>query len=190
MIDRHLITLAIALQHIDEDVPRLQTWGLAAASALAAGRPLFACGSGTSAQQARHLVAKLAGREDDRPPLPAATLSGRSEVENRCLPADVVLCIAATEADEAVVDAAAAAAELGATTWALTGPAPNSLAAACAEAVCVEAAVTTTVEEVHLVAVHILCAALNSAVRDAVRAGLWSPPGEPSQGVSLGPSAA
>jgi D-sedoheptulose 7-phosphate isomerase len=190
VIDRHLIGLAIALQHIDEDVPRLQTWGLAAASALAAGRPLFVCGSGTSAQQARYLGTELAGREDDRPPLPVATLSGRSDVQSRCQPGDVVLCIAATEPAKRVVDAAAAAAQLGATTWALTGPAPNSLAAACAEAVCVDAAVTTTVEEVHLVAVHILCAALNSAVRDAVRAGLWSPPGEPSQAVSLGQSAA
>ncbi|HEY2641036.1 MAG TPA: hypothetical protein VGI66_14280 [Streptosporangiaceae bacterium] len=26
MIDRHLITLAIALQDIDNDVPQLQTW--------------------------------------------------------------------------------------------------------------------------------------------------------------------
>jgi len=40
-----------------------------------------------------------------------------------------------------------------------------------ARAVCVGAAVTSTVEEVHLAAIHILAAALNSAVRDAIRAG-------------------
>jgi hypothetical protein len=27
VIDRHLITLAIALQDVDDDVPKLQAWG-------------------------------------------------------------------------------------------------------------------------------------------------------------------
>lgn len=49
MIDRHLINLAVALQYIDDDVPRLQTWGRAAASALAAGGRLFACAALNSA---------------------------------------------------------------------------------------------------------------------------------------------
>ena len=169
MIDRHLISLAIALQHIDHDVPNLQIWGRAAASALAAGGRLYACGTGTSAQQARHLVAELAGPEDDRPPLPVATLSTVSHVHDVCQPGDVMLCLSATGADEGVAAAAAEAGELGVTTWGLTGPAPNAVAAACAEAVCVDAAATTTVEEVQLAAAHIFSAALNSAVRDLVR---------------------
>ena len=171
MIDRHLISLAIALQHIDDDVPKLQAWGRTAASALATGGRLLACGAGASAQQARHLVTELVGPDDDRPALAVATLSVGSDVHDNCQPGDVVLCLSPTGADQAIAAAATAAGDLGVTTWALTGPAPNIVAAACAEAVCVDAAMPTTVEEVHLVAIHILCAALNSAVRDAVRAG-------------------
>jgi D-sedoheptulose 7-phosphate isomerase len=171
VIDRHLISLAIALQHIDEDVPKLQAWGRTAASQLAAGGRLLACGEGASVQQARHLVAELASPEDERPPLAVATISVRSHSRSDLRPEDVVLWLSATGADEGVAAAAAAAGERGATSWALTGAAPNGLAAACADAVCVSAAVTSTVEEVHLAAIHIFIAALNSAVRDAIRAG-------------------
>jgi D-sedoheptulose 7-phosphate isomerase len=186
VIDRHLISLAIALQHIDDDVPSLQIWGRTAASVLATGGRLFACGSGTSAQQARHLVTELAGPEDDRPPLPVATLSTRAEVRTNCQHGDVMLCLSATGMDEGIAAAAAAAADLGVTTWALTGPAPNAVAAACAEAVCVDAAVTTTVEEVQLAAAHIFCAALNSAVRDAIRAGQRLPGAFPGHAITVG----
>jgi D-sedoheptulose 7-phosphate isomerase len=189
VIDRHLISLAVALQHIDEDVPNLQMWGRRAASVLAAGGRLFACGAGTSAQQARHLITELAGPEDDRPPLPVAALTSISDVHNVCQPGDVMLCISATGVDEGVAAAAAAAGERGVTTWALTGSAPNAVAAACAEAVCVNAAVTTTVEEVQLAATHIFCAALNSAVRDAVRAGQQSP-GQQCRAIRAGRPAA
>jgi phosphoheptose isomerase len=91
VIDRHLISLAIALQHIDDDVPRLQAWGQSAASALIAGGRLFACGSGNSAQQARHLVSELAHPEDDRPPLAVATLPARSDGHDDYQPRDIVL---------------------------------------------------------------------------------------------------
>lgn len=171
MIDRHLISLAIALQHIDDEVPKLQGWGRSAASVLAMGGRILACGAGASAQQTRHLVTELAGADDDRPALAVATLSAGSDVHDNCQPGDIVLCLSPTGADEAIAAAATAAGKLGATTWALTGPEPNVVAAACAEAICVDAAVPTTVEEVRLAAIHILCAALNSAVRDAVRAG-------------------
>jgi D-sedoheptulose 7-phosphate isomerase len=170
VIDRHLISLAIALQHIDDDVPDLQMWGRTAAAVLAAGGRLFTCGAGISAQQARHLAIELAGPEDDRPPLPVAMVSTLSDVRKVCRHGDAMLCLSATGVDEGVGFAAAAACELGVTTWALTGPAPNAVAAACTEAICVDAAMTTTVEEVQLAAAHIFCAALNSAVRDAVRA--------------------
>lgn len=189
MIDQHLISLAIALQHIDDDVPKLQTWGRSAASVLAAGGRLFACGAGTSAQQAQHLVVELAGREDDRPPLAVATLSARSDVHTYCQAGDIVLCLSASGADAEIAAAAAAAGELGVTAWALTGPAPNNVAAACTDAVCVDAAVTSTVEEVHLAAIHILCAALNSAVRDAIRAGQRLP-GQPGRALRPGRPAA
>jgi D-sedoheptulose 7-phosphate isomerase len=45
--------------------------------------------------------------------------------------------------------------------WALTGPAPNPLAAAADEALSVDARFTATVQELHLVALHVICAALD-----------------------------
>jgi len=48
--------------------------------------------------------------------------------------------------------------------WALTGLRPNPLAAVADEAVCVEAAATATVQEVHMVALHLVCAAVDRAV--------------------------
>jgi D-sedoheptulose 7-phosphate isomerase len=97
-----------------------------------------------------------------------------------------MLCLSATGLDEGIAAAAAAAGEVGVTTWGLTGPAPNAVAAACAEAVCVDAAVTTTVEEVQLAATHIFCAALNSAVRDAIRAGHRLPGPFPGHAITVG----
>jgi D-sedoheptulose 7-phosphate isomerase len=190
VIDRHLITLAKALQRIDDDVPTLQAWGQTAASALAAGGRLFACGAGPSADQARHVVTELASSDDDRPPLAAATLEApaasaeqcageaadvRTAIAGRvrrdCRPGDVLLCLSATAADEGTAAAAATAGAAGVKTWALTGQAPNAVASACTEAVCVDAVARSTIEEVQVAAIHIFCSAVNAAMRDAIRAG-------------------
>jgi D-sedoheptulose 7-phosphate isomerase len=50
------------------------------------------------------------------------------------------------------------------TVWALTGPAPNPLAAAADESLCVDAATSATVQELHLVTVHMLCEAFDEGV--------------------------
>jgi len=62
------------------------------------------------------------------------------------------------------VTAATRGRELGLTVWAMTGPAPNPLAAQAHDALCVETEATATVQEVHLVAVHLLCEALDAAL--------------------------
>jgi D-sedoheptulose 7-phosphate isomerase len=66
-----------------------------------------------------------------------------------------------------------AAARRGMTTWALTGRGPNPLVACCDEAVCVDAAATATVQEVHQIVVHLICAAFDVTVRAAVRDDEW-----------------
>jgi D-sedoheptulose 7-phosphate isomerase len=60
-----------------------------------------------------------------------------------------------------VLSAVKAAQEAKVTTWALTGPAPNPLAAMSDDAICVEAPSTATVQEMHLVLVHGLCMAID-----------------------------
>ena len=55
--------------------------------------------------------------------------------------------------------------ECGITVLAMTGPAPNPLAAAADDAVCIDSPWTATVQECHLVALHLICAAFDAAVR-------------------------
>lgn len=180
MINQHLTSLAVALQDVDSQTPRLQSWGAAAAAVLIANGRLLVCGTGGSAEQARHLAARLARSEDDRPPLAAVAVptdpvtcpSGEDMLAGhiRALGkvGDILLCVSASGTDLEVVSAARTASKLGMTTWALTGPAPNPLATACADAVAVSAAAASTAQEVHLAAVHIFCAAVDSAVRDTL----------------------
>jgi D-sedoheptulose 7-phosphate isomerase len=59
-----------------------------------------------------------------------------------------------------VVAAADAANRMGVDSWALTGPAPNPLADVCDEAVCLGPPSPATVQELHLVAIHLLCGAV------------------------------
>jgi D-sedoheptulose 7-phosphate isomerase len=63
-----------------------------------------------------------------------------------------------------VVAAARRGRSLGLRVWAMTGPAPNPLAAAADEALCVDSPWTATVQELHLVALHVLCAAFDHAL--------------------------
>src|SRR3712207_5082047 len=60
--------------------------------------------------------------------------------------------------------AARRARECGITVLAMTGPAPNPLAAAADDAVCIDSPWTATVQECHLVALHLVCAAFDAAV--------------------------
>ncbi|GAP49597.1 phosphoheptose isomerase [Streptomyces azureus] len=65
--------------------------------------------------------------------------------------------------------AADAARAAGVRVWALTGPAPNPLMAGSDESLCVEAPTGATVQELHLVAVHMVCAAFDAAVERGTR---------------------
>ena len=181
--DSHLARLHTALCRFESQIPRLEAWGQAAASRLLAGGRLLACGNGGSAEQAQHLTAELVGRyQDDRPPLAALPLTsdmaavtaigndyGAEEVFARQVrahgrPGDLLVCLSTSGTSRNVIAAARAGAQAGLITWALTGPGPNPLASACAEAIMVDAPAVCTIQEVHLAAIHILCAAVDAAV--------------------------
>jgi D-sedoheptulose 7-phosphate isomerase len=76
-------------------------------------------------------------------------------------PGDVLVALSTSGTSPNVLAAVKAAHEVGMTTWAMTGPAPNPLAAMCDDALCVEAGSTATVQEMHLFLVHALCIALD-----------------------------
>jgi D-sedoheptulose 7-phosphate isomerase len=185
----HLAKLEKALRAFEPQVPRIEVWGRRAARVLVTGGRLLACGNGGSAEQAQHLTAELVGRyQDERQPLAALALTrdmaavtaigndyGSTQVFARQVRAhgrvgDLLVCLSTSGRSPNVIEAARTAEEIGLTAWALTGPGPNPLADACAEAVTVDAAETCTVQEVHLAAIHIMCAAIDAAVRDGIGA--------------------
>jgi D-sedoheptulose 7-phosphate isomerase len=79
-------------------------------------------------------------------------------------PGDVLVVLSASGRSPNVLAAAEAAHEAGMTVWGLTGPAPNPLADRCDEALSFAADRACTVQELHLVAIHVLCAAVDQAL--------------------------
>jgi D-sedoheptulose 7-phosphate isomerase len=187
----HLAALTAALSGLDADVPRLEAWAGLVSGVLSAGGRLLACGNGGSAEQAQHLTAELVGRyERDRRPLAALPLHadlaaftaigndyGPSQVFARQVrahgrPGDVLVCLSTSGASANVIEAARAAAAAGLTALALTGRGPNPLTRCCHDAVMIDADATCTVQEAHLAAIHILCAAIDAHLLGEPAAGL------------------
>jgi len=180
----HFAALRAALDGMDEgEGSRIDSWGRHLAGVLDAGGRLLACGNGGSAAEAQHLTSELVGRYlHDRRPLSAIALHadtsaltaisndyGGHETFARQVFAhgrtgDVLIALSTSGTSRNVVAAAKAAHEIGMTAWALTGPAPNPLAAVCDDAIAVEAPSIATVQEIHLAVVHALCAAVDDAL--------------------------
>lgn len=175
----HIQALTAALSLLDTD--RLQTWGRFLADRLPAGGRLLVAGNGGSAAEAQHLTSELVGRfRTERAPMSAIALHADSssvtaiandygveevfarQVRAHGRPGDVLLLLSTSGTSPNMLAAAQAGREGGLTCWALTGPAPNRLAEASDQAVCVDADQAATVQECHLVAVHLLCAAIDA----------------------------
>jgi phosphoheptose isomerase len=178
----HLLAHARAVMELEPQAGRLGAWGKQLGRELLAGRRLLVAGNGGSASQAQHLTGELVGRYTlERPALSAisllADLASLTAVANdygwldvfaRQVRAhgregDFLLLLSTSGESPNLVEAARAARCLGLRVWALTGQAPNSLAEAADEAVAV-AGSTAAVQEAHLVAIHLLCAAVDRAV--------------------------
>lgn len=180
----HLAALFEPLRALEAHVDVLDAWGRRLADVLLAGGRVLSAGNGGSAAQVQHLTAELVGRyRDDRVPLSAIALHaetssftaivndyGADEVFARQVrahgrPGDVLLCLSASGRSPNVLAATRAARDCGLVTWALTGPGPNPLSEAADEAVCIDAPATATVQEVHQVCVHLICASTDIVVR-------------------------
>jgi len=176
----HLRQLADAVEQFAPCVDIADAWGKRLAAVLDAGGRLLAAGNGGSAAQAQHLTAELVGRyRDDRPPYSAICLSAETssltaiandyapaelfarQVQAHGRPGDVLVLMSTSGTSANIVAAAERGRAAGLRVWALTGPRPNPLADAAHETLAVDAPFTATVQELHLVALHILCAALD-----------------------------
>jgi D-sedoheptulose 7-phosphate isomerase len=180
----HLQALSAALV---EGGPHLvavtERWGRNLAAMLGAGGRLLAAGNGGSAAQAQHLTAELVGRyRDDRQALSALALHAETssltaivndfgadelyarQVQAHGRPGDVLMLMSTSGTSRNVLRAAQAGHAKDLTVWAMTGPAPNPLAEMAHDALAAPAATTATVQELHLVALHLVCASLDVAL--------------------------
>ncbi|MFC4907179.1 D-sedoheptulose-7-phosphate isomerase [Actinomadura gamaensis] len=183
--DRRLEELASAALAFRRWTPIIVSWGTHLAGVLEAGGRLLTCGNGGSAAEAQHLSAELVGRfEDERRPFAAIPLHadtssvtaigndyGAEQVFARQVrahgrPGDVLVCFSTSGNSPNVVAAARQGRRSGLTVWALTGPGPNSLAAAAHQAITVDAPRTSTVQEIHLAALHLLCGQVDQSIQD------------------------
>jgi D-sedoheptulose 7-phosphate isomerase len=179
----HVDDLVTALQHDRQLAETTARWGERLAALLSSGARLLAGGNGGSAAQAQHLTAELVGRyEHDRRPFSAIALHADTssltaimndyggtevfarQVEAHGRPGDVCLLISTSGRSANLVSAGRRAREAGVQVWAMTGPQPNPLAQLADEQLCVAAARTCTIQEVHLVAVHMICESVDAAL--------------------------
>jgi D-sedoheptulose 7-phosphate isomerase len=167
-----------ALDSLDRELVRLARWGTMLRLRLEQGGRLLVAGNGGSAALAQHLAGELVGRYDrERRPYSALALCaetagltaigndyGYDEVFARQVrahgrPGDVLIALSTSGRSPNLLAAAAAGQACGLITWAMTGPAPNPLTAAVDDHLAVPWPETPGIQDVHQVAVHLLCLA-------------------------------
>jgi D-sedoheptulose 7-phosphate isomerase len=180
---RHLDELVVPLSGLRRETPRIEVWGRRLADVLVEGGRLLAVGNGGSAAQAAHLTSELVGRyRDDRPPFSAIALSAEAsavtaigndygveeifarQVRGHGRTGDVLVALSTSGRSANVLAAVDAANACGMLTWGLCGRSGSPLAERCDEALCVDTPHTATVQEIHLIAIHLLCAAVDEAL--------------------------
>jgi D-sedoheptulose 7-phosphate isomerase len=178
---QHLQQLGTALAGFDGCAAIAERWGRRLAGVLDAGGRLLAAGNGGSAAQAQHLTAELVGRyRDERPAFSAICLSAETssltaiandyppeelfarQVDAHGRPGDVLVLLSTSGRSPNVVEAARRGRTRGLTVWAMTGPAPNPLSSEADWTLSVLAEETSTIQELHLVALHMMCAGFDA----------------------------
>lgn len=176
----HLGAIRAAIDDFEPETATIERWGRELACRLSAGGRMLTVGNGGSAAHAEHLAAEFVGRyREDRRPFSAVALHtggaalsaivndyGMAEMFARQVVAharqgDVVVAFSTSGESPNVLAAARAARQAGAVVWSFTGPTPNPLAGESNEVVSVPAHGTPTVQEVHQIALHLLCEAFD-----------------------------
>ncbi|WP_432944657.1 D-sedoheptulose-7-phosphate isomerase [Kribbella sp. CA-253562] len=170
-LDRHAeVTAAMRAQ-----LPQVQAVADELIRRLAAGGVLYTYGNGGSAADAQHLVGELIGRYlRERRPLPAVALVGDAavvsciandysyddvfarQVQALARPQDMVVGFSTSGTSPTVVKGLAAARANGACSVAFTSTRGGDLAAAADLAVVVPAEETARIQEMHLLALHLI----------------------------------
>ena len=151
--------------------------------ALKHGNKILFCGNGGSAADSQHLAAELMGRyRFDRHPLPALSLTtdtsaltaigndyGYDSVFSRQVRGlgnrgDVLVGISTSGNSRNVLEAFAAARELGILTVAFTGEHGGLMKDAAAICLAVPASATNSVQEMHIACGHLICGIVEAAM--------------------------
>jgi D-sedoheptulose 7-phosphate isomerase len=175
-LDSHLTGLAAALIPFRADAGVLARWGGQLAWHLGQGGRLLVAGNGGSAAEAQHLAAELVGKlRADRMPLSAIALTADSsavtaisndygfdevfarQVRAHGRPEDVLLVLSTSGRSPNLLTAVQAAREVGMRTWAMVGPGSSPVGDACDEALRCPSPDSQVVQELHLIAVHVMC---------------------------------
>jgi rfaE bifunctional protein nucleotidyltransferase chain/domain len=157
--------------------------GLVVSEVLAAGGTVFAAGNGGSATQCQHLTSELVGRfRRDRPGMRAVSLTGESavltsvsndygfeqvfarQIEAMAASGDLLIVFSTSGRSSNVVSAAELAQERGLTVVGMTANGGDSLAEYCDLVVNAPPGSTASIQEHHLVAVHLICEIVESEV--------------------------
>jgi D-sedoheptulose 7-phosphate isomerase len=179
----HLRNIVECLEKLSADAQRAADWGSRLAAVFANGGKLLVVGNGGSSAEAQHLSAEFVGRYSvDRPAYPAINLSAETslltailndygpeavfarQVQAHARAGDVLLCLSTSGESPNIVAAARAARELGAAVWAMTGRGTNTVGPIADEWIAVDSAVVATVQEAHLVLLHIICESFDETV--------------------------
>jgi D-sedoheptulose 7-phosphate isomerase len=153
---------------------------------LAQGSKIMACGNGGSAADAQHFASKMVNRfEQERPGLAAIALTTDSstltsiandyaydqvfarQVKALGQPGDILLAISTSGNSPSVLQAATAARARSMHVIALTGRSGGGLAEQMTDNdvfLCVPAESTARIQEIHLLAIHCLCDAVDSVL--------------------------
>ncbi|MFP3902428.1 MAG: SIS domain-containing protein [Acidimicrobiia bacterium] len=160
----------------------IERWGAELRHRLEAGARLLVAGNGGSAALSQHLVGEMVGRFDrERAPFSALALSAETagltaigndygfehtfarQVTAHGRPGDMLVALSTSGRSPNLLHAVVAARAAGVTTWAITGPRPNPLAGAADDVLAIDCAGTPCVQDVHQVAVHLVCLAVELA---------------------------
>ena len=176
----------LKLAAVDTLAPQIARAAALMTECLLADGKILACGNGGSASDAQHFSAEMVGRfERERPELPAISLSTDTSIltaiandydfaqvfakQVRALggAGDVLLAISTSGNSASVVGAVDAAHERGMHVVGLTGKGGGKvgeLLTADDVHVCVPHSVTARIQEVHILAIHCMCDAIDASL--------------------------